>query len=182
MSVVAKELQKENEARILKELEQVETQLGLAKGKYNEKGTKANAAAVKYYEEKRDNILRRLQGGGRRQSRRRRVINIDRKTMKDKEANLPTISAKERQRRSGNDNDVTVKSEVELDNATSKALNRLYNIDNLTWLKQELEDEVEELEQEMQLLRIKKDNAKGRLKKVTESLKKNIAKKNSMMF
>lgn len=182
MSVIAKELQQENEVRILKELEQVENQLGLAKEKYNEKGTKANAAAVKYYEEKRDNILRRLQGGGRRQSRRRRVINIDRKTMKDKEANLPTISTKERQRRSEVNNNPIIKSEVEIDVATSKALNRLYNIDNLILVKEELEDEIEELEQEMQLLRIKKDNASRRLKKVTESLRKNIAKKNNMAF
>ncbi len=178
----ANELQQENDARILKELEAVETYLALAIKEYNKKKTKAHANAVKYYEDQRDNILRRLQGEGKRKSRRRKVINIDTKTMKKKEASLPTVSAEERRRRSNINGYPRVKNEAKLDYATSKALNRLYNLDNLRFEEEKLEDEIKELEQEMQLLRMKLDNANTRLSRVKEILQKKIAKRNNIIF
>ena len=178
----ANELQQENDARILKELEAAENYLALAIKEYKKKKTKAHADAVKCCEDQRDNILRLLQGEGKRKCRRRKVINIDTETMKKKEASLPIVSTEERRRRSNIDGYQSDINEAKLDYATRKALDRLYNLDNLRFEEEKLEDEIEELEQEMQLLRMKLDNANTRLSRVKEILQKKIAKKNNIIF
>ena len=71
MSVVAKELQEEQDAHIMRELQNVEEKLDQAEDAYEDRRTKTHAAAVKRYKAERDNILRRLGGGAIYNSRRR---------------------------------------------------------------------------------------------------------------
>ena len=70
MSVVAKELQEEQDAHIMRELQNVEEKLDQAEDAYEDRRTKTHAAAVKRYKAERDNILRRLGGGATYNSRR----------------------------------------------------------------------------------------------------------------
>ena len=70
MSVVAKGLQGEQDAHIMRELQNVEEKLDQAEDAYEDRRTKTHAAAVKRYKAERDNILRRLGGGATYNSRR----------------------------------------------------------------------------------------------------------------
>ena len=136
---------------ILKELEEVEERLNRAQSIIEKKKLK----------QQQYDLMRELQNVSfKKRDTKRRITNVNKRTMYNKEADLPRISEQERENYS---KEPVEKSETSMDKATKRVLRKLHNIDVKEQRLQEIDFELQKLEKKKKDLVKEKENLEKRI-------------------